>query len=49
MRQKIRAVVRPLQQDLHGDVIAVGYSWAVQEPEGLTKDQLTGLVERQGD
>jgi hypothetical protein len=34
------------QQDLHGDVIVVGYSWAMQEPEGLTKDQLTGLVER---
>ena len=34
------------QQDLHGDVIVVGYSWALQEPEGLTEDQLTGLVER---
>jgi hypothetical protein len=28
------------------NLIVVGYSWALQEPEGLTKNQLTGLVER---
>jgi hypothetical protein len=34
------------QQDLHGDVIVVGYSRTMQEPIGLTGDHLTGLIEK---
>src|SRR5215211_5160637 len=29
---------REAAQNLHGDVIVVGYSWALQEPQGLTME-----------